>query len=69
MKYGVDRLENRFKKDKVTWFRFAKDPTTTRYATVIESDGMQILASRRARGETTNIVTARGHVVVKGVSR
>ena len=69
MRHGVDRLEGKFKEDGVNWFSFARDPRSTRYATVLESDGMQILASRRARGETTDIVTSRGYATVRGVAR
>ena len=69
MRHNVDRLESKFREDGVHWFSFARDPRHTRYATVLESDGMQILASRRARGETTDIVTARGRAVVRGASR
>ena len=70
MRYNnVERLESKFAEDGVKWFRFARDPKTTRYATVLESDGMQILASRTASGQNTDIVTSRGNATVKGVSR
>ena len=69
MRHNVDRLESKYRQDGVNWFSFSRDPRHTRYATVLESDGMQILASRTARNEATEIVTARGRAVVKGVAR
>ncbi len=69
MTNNVDRLECKLQHDGVKWFWFNKDPRRTRYATLVESDGLRTLASRQHHGLDTVIQTARGRAVVRGLHR